>query len=227
MSERILIVDDEPPIVELVAYNLQAAGFEVIAAKDGIEALDLLEKENPDLVLLDIMLPELDGFSVCQRMRRTSNVPIVMLTARGGETDKVWGLEIGADDYITKPFSPKEMVARVKAVLRRRQESSPDGNVLQSGDLTVDLSRRTVVLGGKPLELTPKEFDLLRYLLQHRGIVITRDQLLKDLWGYDYAGETRTVDVHIRRLRSKMDDDGQAPRHIETVHGIGYRMRDT
>lgn len=223
MSETILVVDDEPSILELVAYNLQTAGYTVLTATDGIEALDIMESDPPDLVLLDVMLPRLDGFSVCQRIRKTYDVPIIMLTARSSEADKVWGLEIGADDYITKPFSPKEMLARVKAVLRRREGVYTETQI-EIGDLKIDVEKRRVLLGENVLELTPREFDLLVYFVKNVGRVLSRDQLLRALWGYEYTGGTRTVDVHVRRLRQKLDDQGDNPKFIETVHGVGYRF---
>lgn len=224
MSEKILVVDDEPSIVELVSYNLKAAGYTVTTASDGMEALSMLESDPPDLVLLDVMLPELDGFSVCQRIRKTHSVPIIMLTARGGEADKIWGLEIGADDYITKPFSPKEMLARVKAVLRRREGDGPQDTRLRIGQLAIDHDARRVYLGEELIELTPKEFDLLSYFAKNIGRALSRDLLLRILWGYEYTGGTRTVDVHVRRLRQKLNDTGDEPRFIETVHGVGYRF---
>lgn len=226
MSERILVVDDEPSIVELVAYNLRSAGYEVMTAADGVEALAMIDEDPPDLVLLDVMLPELDGFSVCQRIRKSHNMPIIMLTARGGEEDKVWGLEIGADDYITKPFSPKELLARVRAALRRHEGdvTEQESKVIHMGELTIDEDTRRVYLGETLVELTPKEFDLLSYMAKNTGRVLSRDLLLRILWGYEYTGGTRTVDVHVRRLRQKLNDTGDEPRFIETVHGVGYRF---
>ncbi|HEY8496851.1 MAG: response regulator transcription factor [Bacillota bacterium] len=222
---KVLVVDDEPHIVELIAYHLQRAGFAVAAAADGVEALDKVQTERPDLVLLDVMLPGLDGFTVCQRIRREHAVPIILLTAKTAEDDRVFGLEVGADDYITKPFSHRELLARVKAVLRRSRGYKSDPAVVR-GPLDIDPERRQAHLAGEPLELTLKEFDLLYVLASHPGRVFTRDELLRDVWGYDYAGTTRTVDVHIQRLRQKLGDNPAAPRFIETVHGIGYRFID-
>lgn len=221
-----LVVDDEPHIVELVAYHLEREGFTVVTAADGVEALEKVEEEGPDVVVLDVMLPGLDGFSVCQRIRRRHAVPIILLTARTAEDDRVFGLDVGADDYVTKPFGARELVARVKAVLRRaRRYGEPDA-VLRRGELTIDGERRRARLAGEPLELTPKEFDLLYMLAGRPGRVFSREELLRDVWGYDYAGSTRTVDVHVQRLRHKLGDSPTAPRFIETVHGIGYRFKD-
>lgn len=223
---KVLVVDDEPHIVELVAYHLEREGFTVVTAADGVEALEKVEEEGPDVVVLDVMLPGLDGFSVCQRIRRRHAVPIILLTARTAEDDRVFGLDVGADDYVTKPFGARELVARVKAVLRRaRRYGEPDA-VLRRGELTIDGERRRARLAGEPLELTPKEFDLLYMLAGRPGRVFSREELLRDVWGYDYAGSTRTVDVHVQRLRHKLGDSPTAPRFIETVHGIGYRFKD-
>ncbi len=223
---KILVVDDEPHIVELIAYHLEREGFTVATAADGPDALDKVGEERPDLVLLDVMLPGLDGFSVCQRIRRQHDVPIILLTAKTAEDDRVFGLEVGADDYITKPFGHRELLARVKAVLRRARGYSRPGEVLRRGPLVIDTERRLAALDGEPLELTLKEFDLLHLLASHPGRAFSRDELLRDVWGYDYVGTTRTVDVHVQRLRQKLGDDPAAPRFVETVHGIGYRFRD-
>lgn len=223
---KILVVDDEPHIVELIAYHLEREGFTVATAADGPDALDKVGEERPDLVLLDVMLPGLDGFSVCQRIRRQHDVPIILLTAKTAEDDRVFGLEVGADDYITKPFGHRELLARVKAVLRRARGYSRPGEVLRRGPLVIDTERRLAALDGEPLELTLKEFDLLHLLASHPGRAFSRDELLRDVWGYDYVGTTRTVDVHVQRLRQKLGDDPAAPRFIQTVHGIGYRFRD-
>lgn len=223
---KVLVVDDELHIVELVAYHLEREGFTVVTAADGMEALEKVEEERPDVVVLDVMLPGLDGFSVCQRIRRRHTMPIILLTARTAEDDRVFGLDVGADDYVTKPFGARELVARVKAVLRRARRYGEPDTELRRGELTVDGERRRALLAGEPLELTPKEFDLLYLLAGRPGRVFSREELLRDVWGYDYAGSTRTVDVHVQRLRQKLGDSPAAPRFIETVHGIGYRFKD-
>ena len=225
-NETILAVDDEVHILELISFNLKAAGYHVVTALTGEEALKRCEVERPSLVLLDIMLPGIDGLEVCRRLkgdRMTSNIPIIMLTARGDEVDKILGLELGADDYITKPFSVCELGARVKSLLRRvapQQESEPQ--TLRSGDIMIDITNYEAFKGGEKLSLTLKEFELLKVLVLSRGKVLTRDFLLDRIWGYEYYGETRTVDVHIRHLRQKL---GEEP-YIETVRGVGYRFVD-
>ncbi len=227
MPEKILVVDDEQSIVELIKFNLEKEDWQVVTAYDGDEALDVFRRENPDLVLLDIMLPIMDGWQVCKELRETSSVPIIMLTAKGDEPDKIKGLEIGADDYVTKPFSPKELVARVRVALRRASTASPPSqHVVTLQGLRIDIDRHQVTLDDEPLVLTPKEFDLLLLLVQNKGKVLTRDMLLEKVWGYDYGGETRTVDVHIRRLRQKMGEDPSRPRYIHTVHGVGYKVEE-
>lgn len=225
-SDTILAVDDEVHILELISFNLKAAGYHVVTALTGEEALKRCEVERPSLVLLDIMLPGIDGLEVCRRLkgdRMTSNIPIIMLTARGDEVDKILGLELGADDYITKPFSVRELAARVKSLLRRvapQQESEPQ--TLRSGDIMIDITNYEAFKGSEKLSLTLKEFELLKVLVLSRGKVLTRDFLLDRIWGYEYYGETRTVDVHIRHLRQKL---GEEP-YIETVRGVGYRFVD-
>ena len=225
-SDTILAVDDEVDILELISFNLKAAGYHVVTALTGEEALKRCEVEKPSLVLLDIMLPGIDGLEVCRRLkgdRTTSNIPIIMLTARGDEVDKILGLELGADDYITKPFSVRELAARVKSLLRRvapQQESEPQ--TLRAGDIMIDITNYEAFKGGEKLSLTLKEFELLKVLVLSRGKVLTRDFLLDRIWGYEYYGETRTVDVHIRHLRQKL---GEEP-YIETVRGVGYRFVD-
>ncbi len=225
-SDTILAVDDEVHILELISFNLKAAGYHVVTALTGEEALKRCEVEKPSLVLLDIMLPGIDGLEVCRRLkgdRTTSNIPIIMLTARGDEVDKILGLELGADDYITKPFSVRELAARVKSLLRRvapQQESEP--RTLRAGDIMIDITNYEAFKGGEKLSLTLKEFELLKVLVLSRGKVLTRDFLLDRIWGYEYYGETRTVDVHIRHLRQKL---GEEP-YIETVRGVGYRFVD-
>lgn len=222
----VLVVEDDPAILELITFQLDKAGYRVIAATDGREALDRFRASHPDLILLDLMLPTIDGLEVCRRIRRVSSVPIIMVTARGQEDERILGLQTGADDYITKPFSPRELVARVEAVLRRTQAAGAAEAALVAGDLVLDRRRRRVTVAGREVELTPKEFDLLALLMAHQGEALERDTLFEHVWGYAYAGGTRTVDVHIRRLRQKIGDDPQNPRYIETVHGIGYRFRE-
>jgi len=232
MATRILIVDDEPPIIDVLEYNLKKANYEVIVAHDGQEALEKARCQRPDLVILDLMLPKLDGLEVCRALRREGDLPIIMLTAKDEEVDRVVGLELGADDYVVKPFSVRELVARVKTVLRRSGPkplgTEPDGvsEVLQVGDLRLDVARHTVHLGQTELELTALEFDLLHILMAHADRVLTREQLLNQAWGYDYYGDTRTVDTAIKRLRAKLrrlapDDD-----LIVTVRGVGYKLQE-
>lgn len=224
MATKILVVDDEPAIVELVQYNLEREGFQVVTAVDGQAALAGARTEAPDLIVLDVMLPEISGLDVCRTLRQITNVPIILLTARKDEVDRVLGLELGADDYVTKPFSPRELVARIKAILRRTGPRDGDPAGGQDG-LIVDAARRQVRVDGREVELTYTEFELLHLLARHPGLAFTRDQLLADVWGNDYYGDTRTVDVHIRHLREKLGDDLAAPRFIETVRGVGYRFR--
>jgi DNA-binding response OmpR family regulator len=228
---RVLVVDDEPVLVDTIRYNLRREGYEVQVASDGNEALKLAQAASPDLVVLDLMLPGIDGLEVCRQLRRESTVPILMLTAKDDEVDKIVGLEVGADDYMTKPFSMRELLARVRAMLRRSrmQQQTPAADAAQpvrSGDLEADPLQRRLTLRGTALQLKPKEFDLLVYLMQQRGRVLTRDQLLERVWGYTYGGDTRTVDVHIRWLREKIEDDPGSPRRLETVRGVGYRFVD-
>ncbi len=224
-QETILVVDDEPHIIELTTLYLKNEGYRVISADDGAQALRQIEAERPALVILDLMLPEMDGWEVCRQVRASSNLPIIMLTARSDDVDKIVGLELGADDYVTKPFNPRELVARVKAVLRRADVSSTSSAGVegraQVGQLTVDPARREARLGGQLLKLRTKEFDLLRVLAEHQGIVLSRQQLLDLAWGFDYYGETRTVDVHVAHLRQQL---GDGPVAIETVWGIGYKL---
>jgi two-component system alkaline phosphatase synthesis response regulator PhoP len=221
MSQKILVVDDEQSIVTLLQFNLEQAGFNVIVALDGKEALELSKKEQPDLMVLDLMLPEMNGLEVCKELRQNKfNVPILMLTAKDDELDKIIGLELGADDYITKPFSPREVVARVKAILRRVQTQlteTPDR--LTIGRLEIQPDNYEAFFDGNLLELTPKEFELLLYLARHKGRVLTRDQLLNAIWNYDFVGDTRIVDVHISHLRDKIKSS-----YIKTVRGLGYKL---
>jgi DNA-binding response OmpR family regulator len=228
-----LVVEDEPTLLETLEYNLARQGYEVRTAADGLTALEMARREHPDLIVLDILLPGLDGFEVCRILRREMNVPILMLTARADEIDKVVGLEMGADDYLTKPFSMRELLARVKALLRRvrlmREELAAEGDTsgaekLIFADLAVNLARREVLLNGEPLRLKPKEYDLLVFLARHRGIALSRDLLLERVWGWDYGGGSRTVDVHVRWLREKIEPDPTRPSRIVTVRGLGYRF---
>lgn len=225
MTPRILVVEDDPSILELIQYHLEREGMQVFAAPDGRRALELFNAHRPDLLLLDLMLPVLDGFEVCRRVRQVSDVPIIMLTAKGQEADRIKGFELGADDYVTKPFSPKELVARIRAVLRRSNVLEGPSS-LRAGKLYIDRKRHRVLIGDREIELTPKEFDLLTLLMTRRGEPVDRDTLLEEVWGYEFAGGTRTLDVHIRRLRQKLGDDPQQSKYIETVHGIGYRFKD-
>jgi DNA-binding response OmpR family regulator len=224
---RILVVDDEPHIVELVRYNLAQEGFEVSVAYDGHDAIEKAKKDAPDLVILDLMLPYVDGFEVCRHIRKESSVPILMLTAKHGEQERVVGLELGADDYVTKPFSPRELVARVRAILRRtaREAQRPSPVPVGVGGLVLDPGTHEVRLDGRMIDLTTKEFDLLQLLLSHPNRVFTRDFLLEHIWGYDYFGSTRTVDMHISRLREKIEDDPNTPTYIMTVRGVGYKLK--
>ncbi len=222
---KILVVDDERNIVEAIVYNLQKAGFRTLAAYDGKRALELAQREIPDLITLDVMIPEMDGWEVCRQLRqdtRTKRIPVIMLTVKNDETDKVVGLELGADDYLTKPFSPKELVARVKAILRRTKETIPD-EVVSIGELRVDLGKHTVQVGHKPVELTSKEFELLKALLDAKGRVLSREFLLDRVWGLEQSMEieTRTVDVHIGQLRRKLKGESK---RLVTVKNVGYRF---
>lgn len=230
IAKKILIVDDEQPIRMLLDYNLKQSAYETILAADGEEAVLKTETDKPDLILLDLMLPKMDGIDVCKTLRqRGINIPIIMLTAKGDELDKVLGLEIGADDYMTKPFSPREVVARVKAVLRRsgdRAEQPVEGDVLQSGLLTVHPEQYVAYLDKTQLECTPKEFELLVYFMQNRNRVLSRDQLLSAVWNYDFAGDTRIVDVHVSHLREKIEENTKKPLFIKTVRGIGYKFEE-
>ena len=223
---RILVVDDEPTLVATLTFNLEKEGYEVIAASDGGQALEAVRASFPDLVILDLMLGEMHGFEVCRTLRKESNIPILILTARTDEVDKIVGLEIGADDYMTKPFSMKELLARVRARLRRRDEPPTSGReqVLTAGPIRVDLLRREATRDGEPLPLKPKEFDLLVCLMQNRGRLLTRGQLLEAVWHYDGFDQTRTVDVHIGRLREKIEERPSNPGWIITVRGSGYRF---
>lgn len=244
--KHILVVDDEPSIVILLEYTLKQAGYKVSIARDGKAAYDMISSQNFDLVLLDIMLPKMDGMEVCRRIRQERiQVPIIMLTAKSEEYDKIIGLELGADDYITKPFSPREVIARIKAVSRRTNSlsnrpiiekndalenqplSSEDQSlkgIVNYGDIQIDLDHFEVLVRGEKVELTPKEYELLVYFTQRKGRIISRDQLLNQIWNFDYAGETRIVDVHISHLREKIEEDTKSPKYIKTVRGFGYKF---
>jgi len=245
MPYRVLLVEDDATLREAVAYNLRHQGYEVVEAGNGLMALEAARREQPDVMLLDVMLPGIDGFEVCRLLRKETNLPILMLTARGDEIDRIVGLEMGADDYLTKPFSMRELMARVKALLRRaelireelaaelrdaapaaaRQESrSPDTGALIFGDLVLDLGRREVRLGGEVVGLKPREFDLLLFLARNRGIALSRDLILERVWGWTFDGNSRTVDVHMRWLREKLERDAANPTRLVTVRGIGYRF---
>ncbi len=224
-KEKILIIEDEKNIVELLRYNLEKAGYRPLIATRGDAGLELARRETPDLILLDLMLPEIDGLEICKILRqndKTANIPVIMLTAKGEEADKVVGLELGADDYVTKPFSPRELIARIKAVLRRSQNKLK-GKLLKAGALEMDLDKHTVSLKGKAVELTSKEFDLLRALMESNGRVLTRARLLDTVWGYDQALniETRTVDMHVGQLRKKLKQEAE---RVVTVKNVGYRF---
>ena len=224
MSARILIIEDEVTLRETLAYNLTQEGYQVTQSGDGAEALELARADKFDLIVLDIMLPGLDGLSFCRILRKEQTTPIIMLTARGGEVDRIVGLESGADDYIVKPFSLGEFLARVRAVLRRTPSVSLQTDRIESGDLTLDLTARRVSVGEREIKLSHKEFDLLSALVRNRGAVLSRDLLLEQVWGYDHIGDDRTVDVHVRWLREKIEADPSDPQRIVTVRGVGYRF---
>lgn len=225
MKKRILIVDDEKNIVDILKFNLNKENYETLEAYDGKQAIEIALREKPDLIILDVMLPEVDGFTVCRKLRETMQTPILMLTAREEEVDKVLGLELGADDYITKPFSPRELMARVKANLRRViDESIPQQNedVIVCGDLEIDVNRYDVKRNGEVIELTLREFELVKFLGSQKGQIFTRENLLEKVWGYEYFGDVRTVDVTVRRLREKLERDPSKPEYILTKRGVGY-----
>lgn len=230
--EKILVVEDEPALQETLTYNLDRQGYKTEAVADGLAALDAARRMVPDLIVLDLMLPKLDGFEVCRIIRQEMNVPIIILTARDDEIDRVIGLEMGADDYLTKPFSMREFLARVKAHLRRvrliREEIDDSGKspreIMRFGNLTIDLTRREVLMEDQPIALKPKEFELLMFLANHRGQVLSRDLILERVWGWEFSGGSRTVDVHVRWLREKIEGDPANPIRIVTVRGAGYRF---
>ncbi|MDF2614098.1 MAG: response regulator with CheY-like receiver domain and winged-helix DNA-binding domain [Clostridia bacterium] len=228
--QKVVIIEDEKAISDIIKYNLEKEGYSVFTAYDGEEGLKVIGKENPDLIMLDIMMPKLDGFEVCKTVRQTKSTPIIMLTARAEEIDKVLGLELGADDYITKPFGMRELIARVKANLRRvmvpaAKQTEETGNVLAEGNLAMDLAKYEVTKGGVAIELTLREFELLKFLWLERGKVFSREQLLEKVWGYEYYGDVRTVDVTVRRLREKIEDDASKAGYVLTKRGIGYYFR--
>lgn len=228
MPDKVLIVEDDANLLEVIKYNLRKDGHDVVTAGDGEAALDVARRVKPGLIILDIMLPKLSGFEVCRILRQEMTVPILILTARVDETDKIVGLEIGADDYMTKPFSMRELMARARAMLRRAKMMEPPkagGSAsTKIGDIEVDPARHYASLSGQTLELSPKEFDLLAFLARNKGLVFSREQLLEKVWGYDFAGDTRTVDVHIRWLRQKIETDAGKPRYLLTVRGAGYKL---
>ncbi|GAA0734635.1 response regulator transcription factor [Clostridium oceanicum] len=225
--KKVLMVDDEEHICELVKFNIEKNGYKCICANDGLEGLKMAKEERPNLILLDLMLPGMDGYEVCKEIRKDSNIsntPIIMITAKSEELDKILGLELGADDYITKPFSVREMIARVKAVLRRVSSVQEVTKSYKFGNIEINFEKHFLSKNDKKIDLTLKEFELLEVLIRNKGKVMKRDFLLDRIWGYEYIGETRTVDVHIRHLRKKIEDDDKNPKYIETIRGIGYRF---
>jgi len=227
-GNRILVVEDDQNLLATLKYNLLKEGYQVVTAVDGAQALEIARSEKTELIVLDVMLPKLSGFEVCRILRKEMTVPILMLTAKTEEIDKIVGLEIGADDYMTKPFSMRELLARVRAMLRRadmaRSEPVSESEYLRIGDLEIDTARHRAFYQGSPLDLTPKEYDLLVFLARNRGFVFSRERLLEKVWGYDYAGDTRTVDVHVRWLRRKIEADPRKPMYLITVRGTGYKL---
>jgi two-component system response regulator RegX3 len=224
---RVLVVEDEESFSDALSYMLGKEGFEAVVAATGPDALAEFDRGGADIVLLDLMLPGLPGTEVCRALRTRSNVPIIMLTAKDAEIDKVVGLELGADDYVTKPYSARELVARIRAVLRRRGDAAeppPEGGVLEAGPVRMDVERHTVAVDGEPVALPLKEFDLLEYLLRNSGRVLTRGQLIDRVWGSDYVGDTKTLDVHVKRLRAKIEPDPANPKYLLTVRGLGYKL---
>ena len=225
-NKKVLIVDDEEHIRELIKFNLKKEGYDIEVAVNGREAIEIIKKIKFDLILLDLMLPEIDGLEVCKEIRKnenTSDIPVMMITAKGEEFDKVLGLELGADDYITKPFSIRELIARVKALLRRSNVKKEE-NIIKFGDVLVNFNTREVTRENENVELTLKEFELLKLLIKNKGNILTRELLLDKIWGYEYIGETRTVDVHIRHLRKKIESDDKNPQYIQTIRGVGYKF---
>ena len=233
MASKVLIVEDEKPIADILKFSLEKEGYEVCCVEDGLQAIEQVDNDPPDLILLDLMLPGKDGMEVCRHIRQTYSMPIIMLTAKDSEVDKVLGLELGADDYVTKPFSTRELLARIRANLRRAeaqrgegQGPSPSSNVTRVGEVEIDQRSFTVQKSGQPIDLTHREFELLNYLAQNAGQVLTREHLLQAVWGYDYFGDVRTVDVTVRRLREKLESDASRPEYIITRRGLGYTMRN-
>lgn len=229
MSNKILVVDDERPIADIIKYNLEKEGYKVFIAEDGQQAIDCTYEHKPDLIILDIMLPVMDGFTVCKKLRENINTPIIMLTAKEEEVDKVLGLELGADDYMTKPFSFRELLARVKANIRRvnfsNNGSESGGQIIKSNNLIIDLNKYEVRKDDRIIELTLREFELLKYLAQNAEQVFSRETLLEEVWGYEYYGDVRTVDVTVRRLREKIEDDPSNAKYVQTKRGVGYYFR--
>ena len=225
MKNKILVVEDDPNILEALKYNLGKEGYETITAVDGVQALETARTSKPDLIILDIMLPKMSGFEVCRILRKEMAVPIIMLTARDDEIDKITGLDLGADDYMTKPFSMRELMARVRALLRRMEIKLviPETTV-KFGDVEIDIRHHMITRAGITLNLSPKEFDLLVFLAGNKGLVFSRDQLLEKVWGYEYSGDTRTVDVHIRWLREKIENNSEEPKRLITIRGVGYKF---
>lgn len=226
-ARTVLVVEDEASLASTLSYNLRKNGFNVISASDGLEGLRAAQRDNPDVIVLDLMLPKMDGLEVCRRLRADSDVPVLMLTAKGEELDRVVGLEMGADDYLTKPFSMRELMARVRALLRRaggRGSTPDDAARITAGGVELDVRGRTAMRAGTELNLKPKEFDLLHFLAKNTGQVFTREQLLEHVWGYEFFGGSRTVDVHVRWLREKIEDDPGKPQHLLTVRGVGYKF---
>ncbi|QHA92845.1 response regulator transcription factor [Bacillus sp. N1-1] len=235
MAQKILVVDDEMSILTLLQFNLEQAGYDVVTAEDGAEALKVVEAEKPNCIILDLMLPEMDGLEVCKELRqRHIHTPVLMLTAKDDEFDKVLGLELGADDYMTKPFSPREVVARVKAILRRVKQleeskvatQMEESEKIQVGELEVYPNNYESFFQGEMMEVTPKEFELLVYLVRHKGRVLTREQLLSAVWNYDFVGDTRIVDVHVSHLREKIEQNTRKPEYIKTIRGLGYKLEE-
>ena len=225
MKNKILIVEDDPNILEALKYNLAKEGYDTLTSIDGTQAVEAARATKPDLIILDIMLPKMSGFEVCRILRKEMDVPIIMLTARDDEIDKVTGLDLGADDYMTKPFSMRELMARVRAMLRRMEVKTviPE-TVAKFGDLEIDTSHHVITRAGVTLNLSPKEFDLLVFLAANKSLVFSRDQLLEKVWGYEYTGDTRTIDVHIRWLREKIENNSEEPKRLITVRGVGYKF---
>ena len=229
MPDTVLVVEDEPNLLAALKYTLEREGYDALTADNGETGLRVAREKSPDIVILDVMLPALDGFEICRLLRRESSVPIIMLTARGGEMDRVVGLELGADDYVTKPFSMRELLARIRNTLRRSASAAAGGGaaraeVVVSGNLAIDLAGHTATLNGEPLDMKPREFALIAHLASNRGRAFTRDQILERLWGHDYIGDSRTVDVHVRWLREKIEPNPSKPSRIVTIRGVGYRF---